>query len=116
MSLTTRLAREELASWFEQTCPGVPNLAAAVYRRLRGAGPPVPARATEPGYQAEVDAAFTQRLGLLIDGSAPVAALLGPVRRRAGPTRLGGHCGRGVRPVAGCPPRSPAGSPRTADR
>jgi hypothetical protein len=83
MSLTARLARGELARWCAETCYGVPNIAADLQRRLAAARHPKPVRpaaCTRPVDRAGISAAFTQRLGLLVEGSAPAAALLGPLR------------------------------------
>ncbi|WP_072474350.1 hypothetical protein [Amycolatopsis australiensis] len=83
MSLTTRLARGELARWCAEHWAGVEKLTGDVYRRARAAGEPEPVRPAgrpEPGQWVGVDVAFRVRLGLLAEGAAPAAALLGPVR------------------------------------
>jgi hypothetical protein len=83
MSLTTRLARGELARWCAEHWADAEKLTADLQRRSRAAGQPEPVRRAgppEPGQWTGIDAAFTVRLGLLAEGAAPAAALLGPVR------------------------------------
>jgi hypothetical protein len=79
VSLTMRLARGELARWCAEHWAGAPKLTGDLHRRFCALGQPGPVRPLA-GSSAGIAAAFTLRLGLLAEGAAPTAALLGPVR------------------------------------
>ncbi|WP_143132540.1 hypothetical protein [Amycolatopsis rubida] len=83
MSLTTQLHRGDLGRWCDANLPGTAVLIRDVRRGLAAAGNPaphVPGGRVPEEHWGTVAAAFRHRLGFLVEGSAPAAALLGAVR------------------------------------